>query len=159
MTQITPIPTVDLADQYLDDLRYCETQFRNYGGHKAFAGTVRTVKCRRDNGLIKQLLNSPGEGCVLVIDGGGEFYSALTGDMIATAAVKNGWSGLVINGAIRDSAEIGTLELGVKALGTSPRKSTKDRAGEVDVPVSFGGVTFNPGDVLHADADGVVLLP
>ena len=159
MEKITPIPTVDLADEHLDNLRYCTTQFKDFGGRTAFAGPVRTVKCSRDNGLIKKLLNSPGEGAVLVIDGGGEIYSALTGDMIAAAAVKNGWSGLVINGPIRDSQEIGNLDLGCKAIGTVPRKSAKDGAGEVDVPVTFGGVTFNPGDILHADADGVVLLP
>ncbi|MQA62235.1 MAG: ribonuclease E activity regulator RraA [Actinophytocola sp.] len=154
-----PNPTADLVDEHGDALRVCDTQFRQFGKHLAFAGVVRTVACFEDNGLVKQLCNSAGDGCVLVVDGEGSLHTALAGDLIAAAAIENGWAGLVINGAVRDSAALATLELGVKALGTNPRKSAKLSAGSVDVPVSFGGVTFQPGDILHADDDGVVLLP
>jgi len=149
--------TADLIDDFGDELRSCETQFRRYGARAAFAGPVSTVRCHRDNGLVKKLLNAPGEGRVLVVDGAGSLGSALMGDMIAAAAVANRWAGVVINGAVRDVAALRGLDLGVKALGSNPRKSAKDGAGEVDVPVSFGGVEFRPGDWLYADEDGIVL--
>ncbi|TWH18250.1 regulator of ribonuclease activity A [Prauserella rugosa] len=151
--------TADLVDEHGDALRVCDTQFRQFGSHREFSGAVRTVSCHQDNGLVKELLNSPGEGCVLVVDGRGSLHTALTGDLIAGAAVRNGWAGLVIHGAVRDSAVLAGLPLGIKALGTNPRKSSKAGAGEVDVPVEFGGITFHPGDQLYADDDGVVLLP
>ncbi|MFI6517252.1 ribonuclease E activity regulator RraA [Spirillospora sp. NPDC050679] len=149
--------TADLIDDFGDELRSCETQFRQYGGRAAFAGRVVTVRCFRDNGLVKKLLNSPGEGRVLVVDGAGSLASALMGDMIAAAAVANGWAGVVINGAVRDVAELRKLDLGAKALGSNPRKSAKDGAGEVDVPVTFGETEFRPGDWLYSDEDGIVL--
>ncbi|WP_067477118.1 ribonuclease E activity regulator RraA [Actinomadura hibisca] len=149
--------TADLIDDFGDELRSCETQFRQYGGRAAFAGPVVTVRCLRDNGLVKKLLNSPGEGRVLVVDGAGSLASALMGDMIAAAAVANGWAGVVINGAVRDVAELRKLDLGAKALGSNPRKSAKDGAGEVDVPVTFGETEFRPGDWLYSDEDGIVL--
>ncbi|MEU6039294.1 ribonuclease E activity regulator RraA [Actinomadura sp. NPDC047616] len=149
--------TADLIDDFGDELRSCETQFRHYGGRAAFAGPVATVRCLRDNGLVKRLLNTPGEGRVLVVDGAGSLASALMGDLIAGSAVRNGWAGVVINGAVRDVATLRTLDLGIKALGSNPRKSAKDAAGEVDVPVTFGGVEFRPGDWLYSDEDGIVL--
>ncbi|MFC4050419.1 ribonuclease E activity regulator RraA [Actinomadura syzygii] len=149
--------TADLIDDFGDELRSCETQFRLYGGRTAFAGRVATVRCHRDNGLVKRLLNTPGEGRVLVVDGAGSLASALLGDMIAGAAVANGWSGAVVHGAVRDVAALRALDLGVKALGSNPRKSAKDGAGEVDVPVVFGGVEFGPGDWLYSDEDGIVV--
>ncbi|WP_199433586.1 ribonuclease E activity regulator RraA [Qaidamihabitans albus] len=151
--------TADLVDEHGALLRVCDVQFQQFGKVRAFSGPVRTVSCYEDNGLVRELLNTPGEGSVLVVDGRGSLRSALTGDLIAKAAVDNGWAGLVLYGAVRDSAVLGTLPLGIKALGTNPRKSSKAGAGAVDVPVGFGGVTFSPGDVLHADDDGVVLLP
>ena len=156
---ITPVPTADLVDQYGNDLRVCETQFRQFGGCRAFTGAVRTVSCNEDNGLLRELVRTAGSGCVLVVDGGGSLRAALVGDMLASAALANGWTGLILHGAVRDSVALAGLGLGVKAMGTNPRPSGKTGAGAVDVPVSFGGVTFNPGDVLHADDDGIVLLP
>ncbi len=155
----TPVPTADLVDQYGTELRVCETQFRQFGGCHAFTGPVRTVSCHEDNGLLRELVRAPGSGCVLVVDGGGSLHAALVGDMLAGAAVTNGWAGLILHGAVRDSAALSGLDLGVKALGTNPRPGGKTGAGAVDVPVSFGGVTFHPGDILHADDDGIVLLP
>ncbi|OLT11367.1 ribonuclease [Actinomadura sp. CNU-125] len=149
--------TADLIDDFGAELRSCETQFRQYGGRARFAGPVSTVRCDRDNGLVKKLLNTPGDGRVLVVDGGASLASALLGDMIAAAAVRNGWAGVVINGAVRDVAALRGLDLGAKALGSNPRKSAKDAAGDVDVPVTFGGVEFRPGDWLYSDEDGIVV--
>ncbi len=151
--------TADLVDRYGAELRVCDVQFRQFGGQRVFTGPVRTVSCHEDNGLLRDLVGTPGVGCVLVVDGGGSLHAALVGDVLAGAAVENGWAGLVIHGAVRDSAALAGLGLGIKALGTNPRKSGKTGTGAVDVPVTFGGVTFQPGDVLHADDDGIVLLP
>ncbi|MFE7074637.1 ribonuclease E activity regulator RraA [Streptomyces sp. NPDC057620] len=156
---VAPVPTADLVDQYGTELRVCDLQFRQFGAHRGFAGPVRTVSCHEDNGLLRDLLRSPGNGHVLVVDGGGSLRNALVGDLIAGAAQNNGWAGLVLHGAVRDSVALSGLRLGVKALGTIPRKSSKAGAGTVDVPVTFGGVTFHPGDLLHADDDGIALLP
>src|SRR5580692_10155132 len=142
-----PVATADLVDKYGAELRVCETQFRQFGGRRAFAGPVRTVYSYEDNGLLRELVRTPGEGCVLVVDGGGSLRRALVGDMLAGAALANGWAALA------------RLDLGIMALGTNPRPSEKARAGAVDVPVTFGGVTFRPGDILHADGDGIVLMP
>lgn len=149
--------TSDLIDDFGDELQSCETQFRQYGARARFAGPIATVRCFRDNALVRSRLGDSGEGRVLVVDGGASLSSALLGDMIAGAAVRNGWSGVVINGAVRDVAALRTLELGIKALGCNPRRSAKDRAGEVDVPVLFGGAEFRPGDWLYADEDGIVI--
>jgi regulator of ribonuclease activity A len=154
-----PVPTADLVDQYGAELRVCDVQFRQFGGRRAFTGPVRTVSCHEDNGLLREIVRTPGAGCVLVVDGGGSLHTALVGDMLAGAAQASGWAGLALHGAVRDSVALAGLDLGIKALGTNPRTSTKTGAGEIDVPVTFGGVTFCPGDILHADDDGVVLLP
>ncbi|MFD5753613.1 ribonuclease E activity regulator RraA [Streptomyces sp. NPDC127033] len=155
----TPVPTADLADQYGDRLRVCDVQFTSYGAVRSFAGPVRTVSCRDDNALLHQLLRTPGEGCVVVVDGGASLRTTLFGDFMAARALDNGWAGAVVYGAVRDTAVLAGTELGVQALGTNPRRSAKEGKGAMDVPVSFGGVTFSPGDILHADGDGVVLLP
>jgi regulator of ribonuclease activity A len=115
------------------------------------------VRCFQDNQLVKELLATDGEGSVLVIDGSGSLGTALMGDMIAESAVAHGWAGVVIHGAIRDSAAIGRLPIGVKALGTNPRKSGKTGSGEVDVVLRFGDVEFRPGARLYADEDGVLV--
>ena len=115
------------------------------------------MRCFQDNALLKSVLSEPGEGRVLVVDGGGSLHTALIGDVIAGLGVDNGWSGLVVHGAVRDSVALGQLDLGLKALGTNPRKSSKTGAGERDVPVTFGGVTFAPGTELFSDPDGVLV--
>lgn len=149
--------TADLYDEQGEALASVSLQFQDLGGQTRFTGTVRTIRCLEDNGLVKSVLNSPGDGAVLVVDGAGSFNTALMGDMIAEAAVANGWAGVVINGPIRDRAAVAKLPLGVKALGSNPRKSAKESAGEVDVPVEFGGVTFRPGARLWADEDGILV--
>ncbi|MCI3134314.1 ribonuclease E activity regulator RraA [Phenylobacterium aquaticum] len=153
------VSVADLCDAHEDEIEVCELQFKDYGGRTAFSGPIRTVRCHEDNSLVKATLATPGEGCVLVIDGGGSLHRALVGDMLGADAVKNGWSGVVVNGAVRDTAVLGTLELGVKALGSHPMRSVKRGEGVVDTPVAFGGVVFVPGDRLYADEDGVAVLP
>ncbi|MDV6288019.1 MULTISPECIES: ribonuclease E activity regulator RraA [unclassified Streptomyces] len=155
----TPVPTADLADQYGDRLRVCSLQFTGYGAVRSFAGPVRTVSCREDNALLHELLHMPGGGAVVVVDGGGSLATTLFGDRMATRARDNGWAGVIVHGAVRDSASLSATRLGVQALGTNPRRAGKAGRGEVDVPVTFGGVSFGVGDILHADEDGVVLLP
>lgn len=153
------IATADLFDSHEDILESCETQFRSYGGRAAFHGPIRTVRCHQDNALLKSILSTPGDGAVLVVDGGGSLRTALVGDLIAGLGVKNGWAGIVVHGAIRDSEAMAGLDIGLKALGSNPRKSTKTGAGEADRPVAFGGCTFTPGHWLYSDADGVVVAP
>lgn len=150
--------TADLVDEIGDHVRSCDVQFRQLGGHRRFAGPIRTLRCYEDNALVKQVLAEPGAGRVLVVDGGASLRTALVGDVIAELAAHNEWAGLVLHGAVRDVVALGELPIGVKALGTNPRKSGKTGAGEVDVPVSFGSVTFSRGDVLFSDADGIVVV-
>ena len=150
------IATADLYDERGDELDSVALQFHDFGGRAAFDGPIRTVRCHRDNALVKSTLATPGAGAVLVVDGGGSLESALVGDLIAASAVANGWSGIIVHGAIRDRIAIGGLDLGVKALGSNPRKSAKDAVGEIDVPVTIGGVTFTPGRHVWADADGIL---
>lgn len=151
------ITTADVFDEHGDRLESLSLQLRDLGGVVAFHGAARTVRCFRDNGLVKAVLATPGEGCVLVIDGGGSLESALIGDLLAATAVANEWAGIIVNGAIRDRAVLETLPIGVKARGSNPRRSAKVGEGELDVPVTFGGVCFRPGAQVWADADGVVV--
>ncbi|GAA0740940.1 ribonuclease E activity regulator RraA [Dactylosporangium roseum] len=150
--------TADLVDEIGDEVRSCDVQFTQYGGVRRFFGPVRTIRCHQDNALVKQVLSTPGDRGVLVVDGGGSLHTALVGDVIAGLGVRNGWAGLVLHGAVRDTEALAALPLGIKALGTNPRKSGKTAAGETDVPVTFGGVVFSPGDTLYSDPDGIVLV-
>lgn len=149
--------TADLYDDRGDELDSLSLQLQDIGGRTAFDGPIRTVRCHRDNALVKATLATPGDGAVLVVDGGGSLESALVGDLIAASAVSNGWAGIIVHGVIRDRVAIGELPLGVKALGSNPRKSAKDGVGEVDVPVTIAGVVFAPGRHVWADADGVLV--
>lgn len=150
--------TADLADREGASVRSCDVQFRSYGGRAVFSGRIRTVTCFQDNALLKKVLSEPGEGQVLVIDGAGSVHTALIGDVIAELGRSHGWSGVIANGAIRDSAVIGEMDFGVKALGTNPRKSSKNGDGEVDQDVELGGVTFKPGEHVYCDQDGIVVV-
>lgn len=149
--------TSDLFDAH-PGAASCETQFRQFGGRRSFSGPVATVRCLEDNVLLRAAVSEPGEGRVLVVDGGGSFRCALLGDNIAEIAVANGWSGLIVNGCVRDVVALAELPIGIKALGTNPRPSGKAGAGETGVPVTFGGVEFSPGALLYADDDGVIVL-
>ncbi|WP_019180355.1 ribonuclease E activity regulator RraA [Microbacterium yannicii] len=149
--------TADLYDERGDDLDSLALQLQDIGGLTAFDGPIRTVRCHRDNALVKSVLATPGGGAVLVVDGGGSLESALVGDLIAASAVANGWAGVIVNGAVRDREALAGLPLGVKALGSNPRKSAKEGAGEIDVEVLIAGVRFAPGRHVWADADGVLV--
>ncbi len=151
--------TSDLYDEHGDRLQSCDTQFRQFGAFRAFHGVITTVRCFEDNALVRSVLGEDGTGRVLVVDGRGSVHTALMGDLIAKLAISHNWSGLVIYGAVRDAAAVAQLPLGIKALGTNPRKSAKTGTGERDIAVQFGGATFEPGATLYSDDDGVVVLP
>jgi regulator of ribonuclease activity A len=151
--------TADLCDEHGERVQVCEPVFHAYGGRRSFHGPVSTVRCFEDNSRVKEAVESPGEGRVLVVDGGGSRRRALLGDKLGEAAVRNGWAGVIIHGCIRDSAELGRMDLGIRALGTMPLRSDKRGEGERDVPVRFAGVTFRPGEHVYVDEDGVIVAP
>lgn len=153
---MSEISTPDLTDDF-PAARAIELQFNNYGAVKQFAGPAVTIKCHEDNSLVKACVGEPGEGRVIVVDGGGSLRRALLGDMLAEKAAENGWAGLVINGVIRDVDQIGKTSLGVQALGTTPLKTEKLGMGQRDIPVSIGGVTIAPGEYVYADNNGVIV--
>jgi regulator of ribonuclease activity A len=150
------IVTPDICDDH-PEVQVVEPGFRNFGGVDAFGGEVVTVKCFEDNSIVKEQVGKPGNGCVMVVDGGGSKRAALLGDMLAEKAAENGWAGLIIYGCIRDVDVIGKTDLGVQALGTHPRKTEKKGIGDLNVPVTFGGVTFRPGQYIYADNNGIVV--
>ena len=149
--------TPDLCDAHPDRIEVAEPLFRSYGGRSAFAGRIVTVACFEDNSKVKELASRPGEGQVMVVDGGGSMRRALLGDQVAAAAAANGWSGLLIHGCVRDVDALGRLALGVQALGSHPLKTDKRGLGDIDVPVRFAGVRFVPGHWLYADLNGVIV--
>jgi regulator of ribonuclease activity A len=149
--------TADLYDTHGENLRVLAPIFRDFGGLLTFAGPVTTLKVFEDNSLVRAALEEPGQGRVLVVDGGGSLRCALVGDNLAALGHKNGWAGIVVYGCIRDAAPIGTIAIGVKAIATNPRKSVKKGEGERDVTLRFAEVVIAPGDYLYADIDGVVV--
>ncbi len=150
--------TADLVDDIGPEVRSCDVQFRQFGGRTEFAGPISTVRCFQDNALLKSVLSEPGGGRVLVIDGDASVHTALVGDLIAELGRSNGWAGLIVHGAVRDASTLRTLDIGIKALGTNPRKSTKAGGGERDIEISLGGVTFVPGEIAYSDDDGIVVV-
>jgi regulator of ribonuclease activity A len=159
--RVTPRATADLVDEHGEAAASIPLQLRSFGRHPRFAGPAVTVKCFEDNALVKQTLAEHPDpaGRVLVVDGGGSLRSALVGDLIAGIAADRDWAGIVVHGCIRDRVAIDALPIGLRALGTNPRKSTKTGAGLVDALVEIGGVRIAPGQVVHADEDGIVVLP
>ena len=153
---MTTLSTPDLCDA-TPELGVLELPFINYGQRKQFGGQAVTIKCHEDNSLVKACVGEPGEGRVIVVDGGGSRRRALLGDMLAEEAAANGWSGLVINGVIRDVDEIGATRLGVQALGTCPVKTEKRGVGERDIDIQIGGVKISSGDYIYADNNGVIV--
>jgi regulator of ribonuclease activity A len=149
--------TADLMDLFQEELQSCEIQFKNYGGRTAFWGPCRTVQCRDDNVRLRQTLEEPADGHLLVVDGGGSLSAALMGDKIAGMAAKNNWSGIIIHGAVRDTVALGQIEFGVKALGSNPRKSAKDGIGSCGATLRIGNVTIKPGDWVYCDEDGILV--
>ena len=162
MTTNDPIPTCDLCDEHKADasgaFRVLPPVFHDYGGVVAFAGTVTTVRCFEDNTPVKATLESPGHGRVLVVDGGASLRRALVGGNIAAAAAKNGWAGVVVNGAVRDKAELAVCAVGIRALALIPLPTERKTEGQREVAVQVQGVWVRPGDWLCADADGIVVM-
>lgn len=151
--------TTDLYDANEGNVAVLQPMLKSYGGKPRFAGRIVTLKLYEDNTLVREVLGEPGDGKVLVVDGGGSLRCALLGDQIAELAVKNQWEGVVIHGCIRDSVAINALPLGVRALDTNPKKSVKRNEGTRDLVLNFGGVDFTPGHWLYADEDGVLVSP
>ncbi len=151
--------TPDLCDLYPTLVRVAEPLFRNFGGRSSFGGEVVTIRCFEDNSFVKETAGTPGRGKVMVVDGGGSVRKALLGDLIAETAQKNGWEGLIIFGAVRDVDALNNTDLGIKALASIPLKTERKGIGEVNVPVTFAGVTFSPGDYVYADSTGIIVSP
>lgn len=149
--------TADLSDAYSESVRVLEPLFRDYGGSDHFSGPVETVQVFEDNALVRRTLEGNGEGRVLVVDGGGSLRCALVGGRLGQLARSNGWSGLLINGCVRDVVELARIPIGVRALNATPVRSSKEGKGSVGLAVSFAGVVIMPGQVLYADQDGTVL--
>jgi len=149
--------TPDLCDQYPELVRVVEPMLSNFGGREQFCGQITTIKCFEDNSLVKQLVGTSGKGRVIVVDAGGSLRRACLGDMLAEQAASNGWAGLIIYGCIRDVDQIRATDIGVQALGVHPMKTDKKGVGELNIPVTFGGVTFAPKDYVYADNNGIIL--
>lgn len=155
--------TCDLCDAHKADadgeFRVLPPAWRSFGGRARFAGPVSTVKCHEDNSRVKEAVESPGLGRVLVVDGGGSLRRALVGGNLAAAAANNGWAGLVVDGAVRDAGELAGCDVGIRALALNPMPTLRRGEGQRDVPVQMQGVWVRPGDWLYADADGMVVAP
>ncbi|MFL5494034.1 MAG: ribonuclease E activity regulator RraA [Gemmatimonadales bacterium] len=149
--------TPDLCDEFPQHVHAAAPVFHDWGGERSFAGMIETVRVFEDNALVRQVLETPGQGRVLVVDGGGSVRCALLGGRLAALAHENGWSGIVVHGCVRDSAELADIPVGVKALHAVPMKSGKTGTGQRGIPVSFAGVTFAPRAYLYADRDGILV--
>ncbi|MEG0862780.1 MAG: ribonuclease E activity regulator RraA [Pseudomonas sp.] len=151
--------TPDLCDAYPELVQVLEPMFSNFGGRDSFGGEIVTIKCFEDNSRVKEQVELDGTGKVLVVDGGGSLRHALLGDMLAEKAAKNHWQGLVIYGCVRDVDILAQTDVGVQALASHPRKSVRRGVGELNVVVTFAGVTFRPGEYIYADNNGVIVSP
>ncbi len=153
--------TADLCDEFCGDnceqIQAAGSSLNSYGGLSNFYGEVVTLKIFEDNQLVRDQVNADGKGKVLVIDGGASMRRAVLGDMLAAKAVENGWNGVVINGCIRDSVDMSTMDIGVMALGTHPLKTVKNGVGQTNVSVSFSNLTINPGNYMYVDEDGMIV--
>ena len=147
----------DLCDDHPESVRVLEPLFRDFAAKRKFCGEIITIKCFEDNSLVKESVQTPGHGRIMVVDGGGSLRCALLGDMLAEAAASNGWTGLLINGCVRDVEILGTIDLGVRALHAYPVKSEKRGEGQMNVSLRFAGVDFTPGQYLYADENGLMI--
>ncbi len=147
----------DLSDASPQDWQWLPIQWRDFGGANTFSGQIETVSCYRDNSMIRKCLEQDGKGKVLFIDGKGDLSRALLGDQLAEKAVKNGWHGIVVFGAVRDINALAKCQIGIKALGVCPVKTLKRGEGEINISLHIKGKEINPGDFLVADAHGILL--
>lgn len=153
------IPTCDLFDHFLDRVGVLPPVLQHFGGQRSFAGPAVTIKTHEVNTRVRELSHSPGEGRVMIVDGGGSLRHALMGDVIAAAAAKNGWAGAILYGAVRDIDMLAQTDLGIMALGRTPRKCLRSGEGEVGLVLDIEGVRVAPGDLIVADADGALVIP
>ncbi len=151
--------TADLCDAHEGRVQVVLPGLNNYGGKTRFHGPMVTIRSLNDNSRVREQLTEAGEGRVLVIDNQASMSCAMLGDMMATRLIENGWSGVVINGCLRDSVDVGAMEIGIKALATNPLRSVKEDRGETNVEVEFLGAIFRPGEYLYSDEDGILLSP
>jgi len=151
------ISTPDLCDANPELVRIVEPLFKNFGGKKSFGGEIVTIKCFEDNSLVKENAGQNGKGKIMAVDGGGSLKKALLGDLIAETAMNNGWAGFIIYGCIRDVEQIDSMDIGVKALNSTPLKTERKGEGELNVPVTFAGVTFSPGEYVYSDETGIIV--
>ena len=149
--------TADLCDDFGDAVQVVAPLLYDFGGRAQFSGEMVTVRVRDDNTLVRALLDTAGAARVLVVDGGGSTRCALLGDRLCALAVERGWAGVVVHGAVRDTAVLRGLPLGVRALAAVPKRSAKGGGGEEGISLAFGGATFTPGAWLYSDADGIAL--
>lgn len=149
--------TADLYDVHSEAVEVCAVPLRSFGGRRAFGGRIETVRTHEDAGLVRQCLTSPGHGKVLVIDGGGSVKAAVLGDRLAALGAGNGWAGVVVFGAVRDTNRLARLEIGVVALATTPRRGSLEGRGETGVTIRQAGATFRPGAYLYVDGDGMLV--
>lgn len=147
----------DICDDFIDEINVLAPLFRDFGGKEKFSGEIVTLKCFEDNSLVRDLVRSEGLGRVIVVDGGGSLRRAMLGDLLAAKAAENGWSGLLINGCVRDVEILETIDLGVKALNSHPVKTDKRGEGQLEIPVEFAGAVIEPGQFLYADVNGVIV--
>ena len=156
-----PFKTADLTDEFCgencDEVQAAGMAFKSYGGKSKFYGEIVTLKLFEDNQLVRDQVNSDGTDKVLVVDGGASMRRALLGDMLPAKAIENGWAGILINGCIRDSVDMATMQLGVMALGTHPLKTVKKGVGKTNVSVNFAGLNFEPADFIYIDEDGIII--
>jgi regulator of ribonuclease activity A len=150
--------TCDISDEMHPNVQYLKPIFKSFGKKNAFSGRIVTIECFEDNSLVEKILKQNGKGFVLVVDAGASLNCAMLGDKRASDAIKNAWEGIIINGLIRDSATINSMPIGIRSLGTSPRKSVKKGVGKTNISISFSNVKFIPGHYLYADEDGVIVL-
>ncbi|EWG13092.1 ribonuclease E activity regulator RraA [Cytobacillus firmus] len=149
--------TADLCDDHSQELRICQQEFKFYGKKCKFSGPISTVRVFEDNVLVKEALESIPEGSVLVVDGGGSKRCALMGDRLGEIAQSRKLAGVIIYGCVRDTVELGSLDIGILALGSNPLKSRKEGKGDSSIPVTFGGIDWKPGEYVYADEDGVIV--
>ncbi|CCQ72557.1 ribonuclease E activity regulator RraA [Magnetospira sp. QH-2] len=149
--------TADLNDAHPEKVRRCSLPFIDFGGKNHFCGPIRTIVTMEDTKRAKALFQEPGNGQVIVVDGGGSLNTALLGDIQAAVLRDNGWAGIIIHGAIRDAAEMSGIDIGVKALGSCFIRPRQEGVGAVDVPVAFGHVLFETGQYVYCDPDGILV--
>lgn len=153
MQYVTP----DLCDAYPELIQVVDPMFSNFGGRDSFGGQIVTVKCFEDNSRVKELVDQDGSGKVMVVDGGGSLRRALLGDMLAEKAAQNGWAGIIVYGCVRDVDVLAQTDLGIQALASHPMKTDKRGIGDLNIPVTFCGVTFVPGNYVYADNNGIIV--